>query len=444
MPQFAYTAMDSKGAEKSGTVEADSQNTAINQLRDKGMFPTNVVEVGGGAAAKPKKQQGAQKPTDIKPISTRAKPTGSMLKMDINLAKIWGGSGVKNKELTVFTRQLATLVDAGLPLLRGLSVLQKQEKNAVLKGVIGELASSVESGSTFSEALYQHPKIFNKLYVSMVRAGEVGGVLEVVLNRLAQFMEKAEKIKGKIKAAMFYPIAVLVIAVLILAFLMIKIVPKFKEIFADMLGGAELPWFTEFVLGFSERVKDNFLYIVVAMILFSITMKFVGRTKNGRLYIDKFWMYSPLIGDLIRKTSIARFTRTLGTLVASGVPILQSLVIVREASGNRVIADAVGKIHESVKEGESIVQPMEASGVFPPMVVSMVDVGETTGALPAMLMKIADNYEEEVDNAVTALVSLLEPIMIVFLAVIVGSIVIALFLPLIRIITTLGDTANQG
>jgi len=437
MPTFKYTAMDAKGGEKTGAIDADHQNAAINALREKGLFPTGVSEVGG---KKKEKAPKAGAPAAKKPAAAK----GGGMNININLAALWGGSGVKPKELTVFTRQLATLVDAGLPLLRGLTVLQRQEKNAVLKNVLGELTASVESGSTFSEALYQHPKIFNKLYINMVKAGEVGGVLEVVLNRLSQFMEKAEKIKGKIKAASFYPAAVLIIAVGILSFLMIKIVPQFKTIFADMLGGTELPGFTQFVLGFSDKVKDNFLVVGGAIVGLIILLKIWGKTQSGALILDKLTLAAPVIGDLTRKSSIARFTRTLGTLVSSGVPILQALQIVKETSGNRVIADAVGKVHDSVKEGESIVQPLDASGVFPPMVVSMIDVGETTGALPDMLMKIADNYDDEVDNAIAAMVSLLEPVMIVFLALVVGSIVIALFLPLIKIITTLGQESGGG
>lgn len=436
MSTFNYTAMDAKGGEKTGTLDADNQTAAINSLREKGLFPTSVSEV--GAKKKEKESKGGATKITRKPAASKG---GGM---NINLSSLWGGSGVKAKELAIFTRQLATLVDAGLPLLRGLTVLQRQEKNPVLKNVLGELTSSVESGSTFSEALYLHPKIFNKLYINMVKAGEVGGVLEVVLNRLSQFMEKAEKIKGKIKAASFYPVAVLVIAVGILSFLMIKIVPQFKTIFADMLGGTELPGFTTFVLGFSEKVKNNFVVVGGGLAGLVILLKMWGKTQSGALTLDRLTLMSPVIGDLTRKTSIARFTRTLGTLIASGVPILQALQIVKETSGNRVIADAVGKVHDSVKEGESIVQPLDASGVFPPMVVSMIDVGETTGALPDMLMKIADNYDDEVDNAITAMISLLEPVMIVFLAVVVGSIVIALFLPLIKIITTLGQDSGGG
>jgi type IV pilus assembly protein PilC len=438
MPKFTYEAMDAKGAQKKGSLDADSQGSAINQLREMGLFPTEVVEAGGNK----KDSKGGSTTLSKKPAVAaggKGKPGG----LNINVSSLWGGSGVKAKTLTIFTRQLATLVDAGLPLLRSLSVLGRQERNPVLKAVIGELAASVESGSTFSEALFQHPKIFNKLYINMVKAGEVGGVLEVVLTRLSQFMEKAEKIKGKIKAAMFYPVAVLVIAIAILSFLMVYIVPKFQEIFTEMMDGKPMPWFTQLVLGLSQTIKNNIVWIILAVVGVVVAIKMYGRTKNGRVMLDKFKMHAPIVGDLVRKTSIARFTRTLGTLVSSGVPILQALLIVKEASGNRVIADAVTKIHDSVKEGESIVQPLEACGVFPPMVVSMVDVGETTGALPDMLMKVADNFEDEVDNAVSALVSLLEPVMIVFLAVVVGSIVIALFLPLIEIIKGLSSGPEQ-
>jgi len=431
--------MDAKGGEKNGTVDADTQNAAINQLREKGLFPTNVIEAGGGAKkdGKPAGKAGSMSGTGSKTAIARpAPPKGKGVSS--NISALWGGSGVKPKVLCLFTRQLATLVEAGLPLLRGLSVLTKQERNPTLKAILTELAASVESGSTFSEALSRHPRVFNKLYINMVRAGEVGGVLEVTLSRLAQFMEKAEKIKGKIKAAMFYPIAVLFVAVAILSFLMIVIIPKFEEIFAQMLEGQAMPGFTLFVLGISRGFKDHIFIILGVVVGVVIAIKLYGRTKSGSLVLDTLLMKAPLVGDLVRKTAIGRFTRTLGTLVSSGVPILQAFLIVKEASGNHVIANAVAKIHESVKEGESIVQPLEASGVFPPMVVSMVDVGETTGALPNMLMKIADNYEEEVDNAVTGMVSLLEPIMIVFLAVVVGSIVIALFLPMIKLITTMG------
>jgi type IV pilus assembly protein PilC len=300
-----------------------------------------------------------------------------------------------------------------------------------LKKIIGEVAQSIEGGSTFSEGLAQHPKVFNRLYVNMVKAGEMGGVLEVVMKRLADFMEKAQKIKGKVVAAMFYPAAVITVAVSIMGILMVFVIPKFKEIFAGM--NIELPEFTKLVLAISEMVKDHALMTLGGLFACFVALKLFLRTKFGRRLFDRLKMHVPAIGPVISKVAISRFSRTLGTLVSSGVPILQALTIVKETSGNIIVGEAVSAVHESVKEGETITAPLEASKVFPPMVISMVDVGEQTGALPEMLMKIADNYDEEVDNAVAAMTSLLEPIMIVLLAVIVGSIVIALFLPLIKL-----------
>jgi len=421
MPKFNYVAMDSRGKETKGTLEVGSQNEAIGRLKEMGFFPTKVVEAD---KSKDKTE------TKGKPGAKAAKKKGGM---DINI-KIPGLSGrVKPKVLTTYTRQLATLVDAGLPLLRGLRVLEKQEKHPTLKQIINDLGVGIEGGSTFSEALAQHPKVFNRLYVNMVKAGELGGVLEVVLARLAEFMEKAQKIKGKVIAAMFYPVAVMTVAVVILAVLMVWVVPKFKEIFKDMMPGKDLPAFTNFVLSISDAIAHNFVVTMICVIVFVASFIAFVRTRFGRRVFDKFKLNMPVLGPVISKVSISRFTRTLGTLVSSGVPILQALTIVKETSGNVVVGTAVASVHESVKEGETITAPLEASGVFPPMVISMVDVGEQTGALPEMLMKIADNYDEEVDNAVAAMTSLLEPIMIVFLAVIVGSIVIALFLPLIAL-----------
>jgi type IV pilus assembly protein PilC len=306
------------------------------------------------------------------------------------------------------------------------------------------LAASIEGGSTFSEGLAQHPKVFNRLFVNMVKAGELGGVLEVVLNRLSEFMEKAQKIKGKVVAAMFYPAAVMFVAVAILGILMVFVVPKFKEIFADMLDGAAMPAFTDFVLAISDTIAGNALGSLGVVVLIVIIFQLLVRTKIGRRLWDKAKLNFPVIGPVVSKVAISRFTRTLGTLVSSGVPILQALTIVKETSGNVIIGQAVADVHESVKEGETITAPLEASNVFPPMVISMVDVGEQTGALPEMLMKIADNFDDEVDNAVAAMTSLLEPIMIVFLAVVVGSIVIALFLPLITLIDQLGSEGGGG
>lgn len=419
MPRYTYVALDARGQETSGVVEADSQNAAVGQLRQSGFFPKSISEEGKGPKVKTK---------------APAKAAAARKDIKINIPFLQKTT-IKPKTLMIFTRQLATLIDAGLPLLRGLTVLAKQEPDLVLKGVIINLADSVQGGGTFSESLGGHPKIFNKLYVNMVKAGELGGVLELVLLRLAEFQEKAQKIKNKVVAAMFYPIIVLVIAIVILAFLLVFIVPKFEAIFADMLGGKPLPGLTQFVIGTSNLFKNNALALVGGVIGFVILYKVVSKTKQGIIVIDNIKLKAPLFGDLTRKSSISRFSRTLGTLVTSGVPILQALNITRETAGNSVIAAAITKVHDSVKEGESIVNPLEASGVFPPMVISMIDVGEETGQLPEMLLKVAEVYDDEVDNAVSGLTSLMEPIMIVFLAVVVGTIVIALFLPLISIIT---------
>src|SRR6266568_727835 len=434
MPKYSYVAMDSRGKESKGTIEVASQNEAIGRVKEMGLFPTKIVEVDKVKETPDKKAKAAGKPA--------GKKKGGGINLNI---KIPGLSGrVKSKVLTTFTRQLATLVDAGLPLLRGLRVLEKQERNPTLKSIIGDLALSIEGGSTFSEALAQHPKVFNRLFVNMVKAGELGGVLEVVLARLSEFMEKAQKIKGKVIAAMFYPVAVLIVATGILIILMVKVVPSFEQVFIGMAEGAQLPAFTRLVLGISRAIKDNILVTLGVVAVFVVIFLLFKRTKFGRHVWDKFKLKVPVIGPVVNKVAISRFTRTLGTLVSSGVPILQALTIVKETAGNVIVSDAVNDVHESVKEGETITAPLEASGVFPPMVISMVDVGEQTGALPEMLLKIADNYDDEVDNAVASMTSLLEPIMIVFLAVVVGSIVIAMFLPLIDLMNKVGESGGKG
>src|SRR6185503_879013 len=299
------------------------------------VFPTKVVE-----ATEKKEKEGKAK--------AGAKAGGKKKGMDLNI-RIPGLSGrVKPKILTVFTRQLATLVDAGLPLLRCLRVLEKQERHPTLKQIIGELGISIEGGSTFSEALAQHPKVFNRLYVNMVKAGELGGVLEVVLARLSEFMEKAQKIKGKVIAAMFYPVAVLTVAVVILAVLMIWVVPKFKDIFKDMMPGKDLPGFTQFVLSISDAIAHNFIVTAICVTVFVVSFVAFVRTRFGRRIFDKFKLNMPVLGSVISKVAISRFTRTLGTLVSSGVPILQALTIVKETSGNVIVGAAVGAVHESV------------------------------------------------------------------------------------------------
>ena len=427
MPNFLYSALDAKGEQKNGSVSAGSESEAIQQLRASGLYPTQIQEEGKAS----KKTKAALAPKTNGKGKAKAAPAAK------------AGGSVKPKNLSIFTRQLATLIDSGLPLLRSLTVLEKQEPHPVLRATISALAENVQGGSTFSESLAQHPKIFNKLYVNMVKAGELGGVLEVVLNRLAEYQEKAEKLKNKIVSAMVYPVIVMFIAVAILVFLMIFIVPKFKEMFTNT--DQELPLISKIVFGTSEFFLARplfvpnvfFLFIVFGVLVVLFNMW--GKTKGGRSVIDMLKLRLPILGDVQRKSAVSRFSRTLGTLVTSGVPILQALNITRDTAGNVVISNAIEKVHEAVKEGETIVTPLQASGVFPNMVISMVDVGEETGQLPEMLLKIANVYDDEVDNSVTALTSILEPIMIVVLALIVGSVVFALFLPLIKMISTMGN-----
>ena len=424
MANFEYIALDAKGAETTGSIKANDESDAITQLRKSGLYPTQVVAAGKGGVS------GSAKRKVKKGQKSRGKKGSGV------------GGRVKGKVLMIFTRQLATLVDAGLPLLRGLTVLGKQEKNRVMAGTINHLADSVAGGATFSESLGQHPRVFDKLYVNMVKAGELGGVLELVLLRLAEYQEKAEKLKNRIVAAMVYPIIVIVIAVGILIFLMAVIVPRFEKIFEEMLGDKPLPAITQVVINASRWIQDRWLILLIIGAVLYAGWKVFSMTKPGRRIIDRMKLRLPVFGPVQLKSSISRFTRTLGTLVTSGVPILQALNITRDTAGNVIVSDAIDKVHEAVKEGESVVAPLEASKIFPPMVISMVDVGEETGQLPDMLLKIADVYDDEVDNAVDAMTSLIEPIMIVLLAGIVGTIVVALFMPMITIITEMNNQAG--
>ena len=416
MPLFAYSAVDAQGKTHQGTLEANSAADAAAAIKKKGQFPTNISETTAAASGK---------------------ATGKGFSFKFSLGGGGGTGKVPGKTLTVFTRQLSTLISAGLPLLRSLRTLGKQEKDANLKKIMAGISESVEGGTTFSEALSQHPKAFNKLYVNMVKAGELGGVLEIVLTRLAEFAEKSQRIKGKVTSAMVYPLVVLTIAVGIVTFLMLFIVPKFEAIFKDMLGGRPLPFITQVIMDLSRFIQGNFLLIAGVIIVAVFAARFAMKMPGVAAAADNYKLKIPLFGDMLTKTSVARFSRTLGTLVSSGVPILQALNITRDTAGNLRVSKAVESIHDNVKEGESMVTPMEASGIFPPMVVSMVQVGEETGQLPDMLTKVADVFEEEVDNAVSGLTSLLEPVMIVLLALVVGTIVVALFLPLITIIQDL-------
>ena len=423
MANFKYTALDQNGVEKTGIIAADSKMAAAEMVRAQGLLLRECVETSKSA-----------KPTAAK--ETRKK--GDKKKKSGGSGK--AGAAVKQKELMVFTRQLATLIDAGLPLLQSLNVLQKQEPNPNLRATIAAIADSVQGGSTFSEALSAYPKLFNRLFVNMVKAGEIGGVLEVVLRRLAEYQEKANKLRSKVVSAMVYPSIILIIAVGILVFLMLVIVPQFKEMFEGQ--GQELPALSEFVFNFSDICMNctvpyipNAVFVLILVAAAITGLAAWKRTPAGGRAMDNFLLRVPKLGHLNRVSAVARFSRTFGTLVSSGVPILQALMITRDTAGNVVVADAVNKIHDSVREGETIVTPMSsASNIFPPMMISMVDVGEETGQLPDMLMKVAEVYDEEVDNSVTALTAMLEPLMIVFLAVVVGSIVMAMFMPMMEII----------
>jgi len=412
MQRFNYVAMDSQGKEQKGVVEAKDQNEAIALLRQNNLFPQSVTAVAG----RKKVQLGASVGGFKLPAIFQRR--------------------VKAKELMVLTRQLATLVDSGLPLMRGLRILMKQTKNKTLNEALGGMGTAVEGGSTFSEALSQYPRIFDHLYVNMAKAGEAGGVLEQSLNRLAEFLEKAEKIKNKVKSAMTYPVVVLFVAFGITGFLMVKVIPQFEKVFADLMQGSKgMPALTQFVMDFSKGFSTNLPFMVIGIVAIVVVSRLWYKTKTGKLIVDRFTLMLPGMGQLLLKASIARSTRTLGTLMQSGVPVLQALDIVRDTSGNAVIARAYQSIHDSVKEGESMTPPMERSKVFPAMVISMVDVGEETGALPNMLERIANTYDDEVDNAVDGLTSIIEPVMIVVLALIVGTIVVAMFMPLTTIIS---------
>ncbi len=414
MPKFRYIAHDIHGEERQGTVNAANHGAAVEQLRGKGLFPSQVLG------------------TDLqlpKTVSCRPK-----LRFDMEIRLPSGLSVVRSKQLMVVTRQMATLVHAGLPLLRGLHVLERQERNAALRRTLGMVAGAIEGGSNFADALAMHPRIFNKLYVNMVRAGEAGGVLDVVLDRLAAYMEKAQKIRNRLRSAMTYPLVVLLASSAIMAFLMMAVIPRFERIFADMLEGRSLPPLTLHVMRLSEQIKHGWPAALAAVGATFLVLAMLRRVRAGRLLLDGAKLRLPLFGNLVRMGVLARFARTLGTLMHSGVPILQALAIVKETLSNEAAAAAIQRIHDEIKEGEPMAAPVEALPLFPPMFGGMVEVGEETGELPAMLLKIADLYEDEVDNAIAALSSVIEPLLIVLLAVAVGTIVVAMFLPMVSII----------
>ncbi|MBO6103416.1 MAG: type II secretion system F family protein [Opitutales bacterium] len=406
MAKFRYIGKDKDGKEVNDVVEAQSEAKARLALTSKGVKVARIAEISEAEAAK--------------------KPKKAMF-----------GTGVSNENVTIFSRQLATLLKAGLPLLRSLEVIGRQERNPYFKSVVEQIADNVRTGNKFSDGLAQHPKIFDHLYVNMARAGEAGGVLDVVLDRVATFQEKALKIKGKIKGAMVYPIVIMFVAVVIVSILMVFVVPKFQQIFEDMLKGARMPAITELVIGISTFMKENIIATLLIVAAFVVLVKLFFKTKFGKRLWDTSVLKLPKISDLVMKSIVARFTRTFGTLLASGVPILEALKITNGTINNVLINEALDKVHDRVRDGENLAVPLSQQNLFPSMVTSMVEVGEETGQLSEMLTRIADNYDEEVDNAVGAVTSIIEPIMILLMAVVVGSIVIALFLPLIQIIQSL-------
>ena len=436
MATFQYIAKDSAGNETRGTVEAGDRNAAIAAVRAQGLLPTALGEIKGASSAPAAKK--SAKPAAKKPAKSGLNRD---IKINIKLPKFLQGR-IKTKTLTQFTRQLATLVNAGLPLMRGLEVLKRQMKDPQMLDALNGISDNIASGGTFSEALTAYPKIFDNLYVNMVKAGEAGGVLEVVLGRLAEFAEKSEKIKNKVKGAMIYPIVVLVAAIGITLFLLWQVIPKFQQVFNDMLNGAALPAITQYVIEASEFVQHNGLQILLVIVALVIIKKIIGKTEKGAYFYDVLALKMPVTGTLTQRSAVSKFTRTLGTLLSSGVPILQSLTITRDTTGNRVLTNAIQAVHDSVKEGESMTQPLSQCKVFPPMVVSMVEVGEETGALADMLTRIANTYDDEVDNAVAGMTAAIEPALIIVLAVVVGTIVIAMFLPMVKIIGSVSGAAG--
>ncbi|HED53663.1 MAG TPA: type II secretion system F family protein [Phycisphaerales bacterium] len=430
MPTFAYEALNAAGKPQKGSIEASTSDEAIQRIKSQGYFPTSVreqkVKKGAGGADAGKKKKGKAAESNKKSASFTMPFTK-----------------VKPKHLTLFTRQLSTLQDAGLPLLRSLQILESQMKPGLLKNVLVEVTEDVEGGSSLSDAFGKHPRAFDTLYVKMVNAGEIGGVLDIILQRLSEFMEKSQRLKRRIKGAMVYPIAVVVFAILIVVFIMWFIVPKFEAIFADF--GVALPKITTMLIETSRWVAGNTpgqsvpgaFFVFGALICVPIIWKLVRKAGPGKAITDTILFWVPVLGTLIRKSTIARFTRTLGTLISAGVPILEAVTITGETSGNYVFEKALRNVHDSIREGETFAGPLRESKTCDAIVVNMIDVGEETGEMDTMLMKIADNYDEEVDVAVGALVSLLEPVMVVVIGVMVGTIVVAMFLPLVAMIESL-------
>ena len=416
MPIFQYSALDSQGVEIKDEVEALSQKEAISKIRNMGYFPTKVSARGakkaGAKAAAPKKRRGA-------------------------------GGKVKVKAITQFARQLSTLQDAGLPILRSLRILEEQQRSGNFKRVIGYVADDIEGGSTLSEAMGHHPRTFDRLLVSMVAAGEAGGVLDLILSRVADFMEKAQKLKGRVKSAMIYPAVVLTAAFLIILGLMLFVVPQFSTALTEMTEGKGLPKITQIVLAVSGWIAFQYGWAVMLGVPFAVifALRIIRRFRLGRYVLDSIKLRVPVVGQLTSKVSVTRWTRTLGTLISAGVPILDAINVTRETAGNEVYAKMLGNVHNSIRQGDTFAAPLRQSKTVDLIVSNMVAVGEETGDLDKMLLKVADNYDEQVDVLVAGMMSMLEPIMIVVLGTMVMTIVLAIFAPMIQIITALSSSS---
>lgn len=417
MSTFVYTAFDAKGKLFRGQVKEKTWTQALRRVKEMGLFPTSVKEH--------ERRSWRQRLEAVRPRA-RIRPVK-------HAGALVTSGPVPPKVLTAFTRQIATLLEAGIPLLRALRSTREQEESRRLAGVMDQLVSDIEGGCSFSEALSRHPKVFSRIYITMVRAGEASGTLESGLARLAQFMERAARLRARVKSALIYPAAVIFVAVAIIVGLSVFVLPRFREVFRDMTSGG-LPAFTEYVLNSSQIFKDNLIYIAAVVVALVAAYKLIQAHARGRMAIDRLKLRLPVVGRINRKVAIARFARILGTLLQNGVPVLQALNIARATASNVVLAQAIQHTHDRVQDGDSLCAPLQSSGLFPSTVLSMIDVGEQSGALPHMLLKVADNYEDEVDNSIAAALSLLEPVLIIFLALIVGVVVIALFLPIKRII----------
>ena len=415
MPVFAFEAIKNDGQKVKSEVTAESKDEAIKKIQDQGLRPTRI---------KAQKEESKSRSVPGVEKAPPKKKSGLFAR------------GVSSNDIVTFTTQLSTLQDAGLPIVRSLKILEEQQKPGRFKDQLEEVSSEVEQGSTLSEAMAKYPKSFDKLYISMVKAGEAGGVLDVILRRLAGFMEKSQKLRKQVKGALIYPAAVITVAILILVVIMLFVVPAFEKMFADI--GQALPAPTQLLLSTSQAIQTYWYLIPLIPIFLMTIMKLIARTEAGEKALDAFKLRMPVFGNIIKKSSVARFCRTLGTLIASGVPILEALRIVKDAVGNVIIANAIEDVHGSIREGDTIADPLRSSGIFDELLVNMIDVGEETGELDKMLMKIADNYEADVDVAVEGMSSLLEPLLIVGMGLVVGFIVISLFLPLVSIIKNIG------